>query len=100
MKKKIVFITESLYGGGVERILQIILNHFDYNKYDVTLYSVLRDVVRQGYFPKEIKYKYIFDVPQKEYSSFCNLWYKIKNKVKLFIYYHCNPNISTSCNLL
>lgn len=93
MKKKIVFITESLYGGGVERILQIILNHFDYNKYDVTLYSVRRDVVRLGYFPKEIKYKYIFDVPKKNYSSFRNLWYKIKNKIKLFVYYHCNPSL-------
>lgn len=93
MKKKIVFITESLYGGGVERILQIILNHFDYNKYDVTFYSVRRDVVRQGYFPKEIKYKYIFDVPKKNYSSFRNLWYKIKNKIKLFVYYHCNPSL-------
>lgn len=93
MKKKIVFITEALYGGGVQRILQIILSHFDYSRYEVTLYSVRRNVVRSNYFPREIRYKYIFDVP-KDSDSICRkIWVKLKNKFKLIVYYHSTPNI-------
>ena len=93
MKKKIVFFTEALYGGGVQRILQIILSHFDYTRYDVTLYTVRKNVIRQEYFPEEIKYKYIFDVENYKDSVFRRIWYKIKNKTKLFVYYHFNPGL-------
>ena len=41
MKKKVTIITENLYGGGVQRILQIICNHFDYERYNLTVYSVI-----------------------------------------------------------
>lgn len=49
-KKKILFVTENLYGGGVERILQIILSHFNYDKYDVTLYSICRYDYNSSFF--------------------------------------------------
>ena len=68
MKKKIVFIAESLYGGGVERILQIVLSHFNYNRYDVTLFTVRKNVIDAKIFPAGIKYKYIFDIPKDESS--------------------------------
>ena len=93
MKKRIIIITEALYGGGVQRILQIILSHFDYTRYDVTLYTVRKNVIRQEYFPEEIKYKYIFDVENYKDSVFRRIWYKIKNKTKLFVYYHFNPGL-------
>lgn len=93
MKKKIIFITEALYGGGVQRILQIILSHFDYDRYDVTLYTIRKDIVQDEYFPKDIHYKYIFDVPQKEDLKYHKIWYKLKNKIKLTVYYHCKPKL-------
>lgn len=37
MTKRILFINEHLYAGGVERSLVDILRHFDYDKYDVDL---------------------------------------------------------------
>lgn len=37
MKKKIIFITKALWIGGIETALVNLLNHFDYDKYDVTL---------------------------------------------------------------
>lgn len=36
MKKKIIFITEALWVGGIEVALVNLLNYFDYDKYDVT----------------------------------------------------------------
>ena len=93
MKKRIVFFTEALYGGGVQRILQIILSHFDYSHYDVTLYTVCKNVIRRDLFPKEVTYKYIFDVPNSDDSLLQKLWYKLKNKIKLSVYYHCNSKL-------
>lgn len=37
MKKKIIFITQALWIGGIETALVNLLNYFDYDKYDVTL---------------------------------------------------------------
>lgn len=93
MKKKIVFITEALYGGGVQRILQIILSHFDYCQYDVTLYSVRKNSVRRDIFPDNIKYKYIFDVANNKDSFLKKFLFKIKNKIKLCFYYHTSPSL-------
>lgn len=37
MKKKIIFVTKALWIGGIETALVNMLNHFDYEKYEVTL---------------------------------------------------------------
>lgn len=37
MKKKIIFVTKALWIGGIETALVNLLNHFNYDKYDVTL---------------------------------------------------------------
>ena len=36
MKKKIIFITEALWVGGIEVALVNLFNYFDYDKYEVT----------------------------------------------------------------
>lgn len=40
MKKKIIFITQALWVGGIETALINLLNHMDYEKYDVTLLTL------------------------------------------------------------
>ena len=37
MKKKIIFVTKALWIGGIESALVNLLNHLDYDRYDVTL---------------------------------------------------------------
>lgn len=37
MKKKIIFVTKALWIGGIETALVNLLNHFDYDNYEVTL---------------------------------------------------------------
>lgn len=90
-KKRVAIFTENLYGGGVERIQQIILRNFDYEKYDVTLYSNRKEVLSKDFYPTHIKYRYIFDNNSENILS--RIWGKIKNKIKLWIYYHCSPKV-------
>ena len=91
--EKLVIITEQLYGGGVERILQIICNHFDYSKYSVTIYTVRRDKSSFSIFPPYIKFKYVFNSIEDNSSWWNKLRCIIENKVKLFFYYNFSPSI-------
>lgn len=93
MKKNITIITENLYGGGVERILQIICNHFDYERYNLTLYSMREDTPNPLYYPSQIGYKYIFNTIQPKQRIVKRIWIKVKNKCKLFIYYYGSPRL-------
>ncbi len=90
-KKKIAFFVEKLYGGGVEKILQIILRNFDYEQYDVTLYSSSGEELREDFYPLGIKHYHYF-LPNG-YGKLQNLWVKVNNKLRLFIYYHLSPSV-------
>lgn len=92
MKKKLLFINNSLYGGGAERILQTILNNLDIDKYEITLYSVIQEKLEEQY-PQHIKYKYIYKQKQETDSSIYRLYILIYNKLKLLIYKYCSPNL-------
>lgn len=89
--KKITIITENLYGGGVQRILQIICKHFDFSKYKVTLYTVREDNPDYKLFPSNITFKYIFDTIKPGEAPLQQFYIKLKNKIKLLIYYHLSP---------
>lgn len=80
--KKILIMNNGLDGGGAERILQTLLNHLDYRKYDVTLYSVLRGTTEN--YNNNIRYRYIFN--KSKGNRLDDIWVKIENKIKLFIY--------------
>lgn len=54
MKIKILFLIESLAGGGAEKVLSVIVKHFDYKKYDVTVCPIV-DI---GVYSEEVK-KYV-----------------------------------------
>ena len=85
-KKRIAIFVEKLYGGGVEKILQIVCRNFDYNRYDLTLYAIRKEKMPLGTYPEHLKIKYFFDGGN-------GLLAKIKNKLKLFVYYHFSPSL-------
>lgn len=87
-KKRLLFFTNSLYGGGAEKVLQTLLSNLDMSKYNITLYSVNEDTINDKY-PKNISYRYIFK--QNATNILSRLWAKISNKVKLTIYYKFSP---------
>lgn len=90
--KKILFFTNGLYGGGAEKVLQTLLHYIDKSKFEITLYS-LRQEKLNNLFPKDITYRYIFSSYPEQSSFLRKILVKCKNKILLWIYYHCSPRI-------
>lgn len=61
MKKKVLFMMDSLTCGGAEKSLVSLLPLLDYDKYDVTLMLVKRGCVFECYVPKEVN---VISMPQ------------------------------------
>ncbi|MBQ7595087.1 MAG: glycosyltransferase [Clostridia bacterium] len=75
--KKIMFMTNTLYSGGAEKVLQTLLNNLDRSLYDVTVYSLHRQKIDPEIFTKPFNYKVIFDEP----AGGIELLRKIKGKI-------------------
>jgi len=54
LKKKVLFIIPSLNAGGAEKSLVNLLNHFDYEKYEVDLFIFCRGGIFEQFLPKDI----------------------------------------------
>lgn len=92
--KKLAFFTENLSGGGVEKIQQIILKHLDYKELIITLYS-LRDESQSAKqsFPQIPYYKYVFESILDSEKLTVKLLKKLKNRIRLFVYYNLSPQL-------
>ena len=79
-KKRIIFIIPTLMNGGAERVLLNLVNNMDYDKFDVSLKTVM-DVGRyKEKLDKRVHYSYMF-------SSFrrgCRLWFMLKSPERCF----------------
>ncbi len=60
-KVKIMFMMNSLHGGGAEKVFLTLLHNLDYNKYDVTVYSMHNEIEKIGELSKKIHYKVVFE---------------------------------------
>lgn len=87
-KKKILIVSNSLYGGGAEKILQTILNNLNYSKYDITLCSFHKDVINHNYYPKQIKYKFLFGKNKIKLIDKLNGIIFNKMPIKLFYFFN------------
>lgn len=58
MKNRILFIHSNLGGGGAENALIEVLNHLDYNRYDVTLFLLYRVGDFIDRVPPQVHFKY------------------------------------------
>ncbi len=81
MKKKILFVIESLTGGGAEKVLSVIVKYFDYNQYEVTVCPIV-DV---GVYCEEVKKNVTYYNPIISFKGnfLSRIWNSIKYK---FIY--------------
>jgi glycosyltransferase involved in cell wall biosynthesis len=91
-KRRIAFVVNGLYGGGAERVLQILLSNFDRQKYDITLINH-RDEVINDLYPAGIKYKSILKDIEKKKSKIGKTGVKIYNKINLIVYDNLSPRI-------
>ena len=77
LKKNILFIIESLGGGGAERVLTTMLKYLDKSKYNVTLCSIV-DIGRYVNDVKQfVHYEYILPNPEQQFGLSAYI-YKIK----------------------
>ncbi len=90
--KKIMFMTNSIYGGGAEKVLQTLLKNLDYNKYDITLYSMHRTELKLDCFPSQLHYKVVFDL-YKGNSKLCAEIYQLYSKIKGKIFLCCPSGV-------
>lgn len=80
--KKIMFMINSLYGGGAEKILQNIISNMDCNKYDITLYSLHQELFNNELYKGKVTYRFIFNNKKSFLRKiqgwiFCNLPTKV-----------------------
>ena len=90
-KTRLGIFAESLDGGGVEKILQTILCHFNYDRYEVTLFTVRHETLPSALIGLPVKTGYAFDT--REGGVLQRLKTKVCNKIKLLVYYHCSPGL-------
>lgn len=60
MMKRIMFMTNSMYGGGAEKVLQTLLHNLDRTKYEITVYSMHDEEIQPEYYPTDVTYKSVF----------------------------------------
>ncbi len=75
-KHKVLFVIESLGGGGAEKVLTTLLRHLDYDKFEVGLLSIVDTGVHKDSIPPQVKY-YSALSP----SGQRGLWYRLKYKL-------------------
>lgn len=80
MQKKVLFVIESLAGGGAEKVLATLLKHLDKSKYDITLCTI----IDTGKYIDEVKpyvnYTSVISLPHNQ-SILDRIWYTIKYKL-------------------
>lgn len=57
---KILFLINSLGGGGAERVLVNLVNNMDLKKYDISVRTLIDDGPNKEYLNKKIKYDFLF----------------------------------------
>lgn len=91
-KKHIAIFAEKLYGGGVEKILQIICKNLDFGKYDLTLYSSNTEDIPSGCYPENINHAHYFSTVSQTDNPINKIIKLACNKIKLFCYYNFSPS--------
>lgn len=94
MKKKVLFFVESLSGGGAEKVLAVLLKYLNYEKYNITLVSL----VDTGIYLEDVKknnilYRSILGRDNRKglfkfkYKLFYKLIYKILSPQVVYKYF-------------
>ena len=84
--KRILFLIESLSGGGAEKVLSVLLKHIDKTKFDITLCTIVDTGIYVAEVRKYVKYTSILGNPQKK-----SLSGKILYKILYLLIYNILP---------
>lgn len=78
--KKILFLIESLSGGGAEKVLSVLIRHIDKKKFDITVCTITDIGIYTEEIKQNVKYLSILGSPQKK-SFIGRIIYKINYKL-------------------
>lgn len=92
-KKKILFVVNSLYGGGAERVFQTIINNLDYSKYNITVYSLHEEIIDDKIYLKPFKLKKIYHNINYKSNFPKKVSVKLRNKLIQIIYENFDASI-------
>jgi glycosyltransferase involved in cell wall biosynthesis len=82
---RVAFVVNSLYGGGAERALQLVLRNLDRAKFDITVISNLAEEVNELY-PSDLRYRFVF----RRWNGFgARVW----NKIRLLVGERFGPGV-------
>lgn len=98
-KKHIAFVVNGLYGGGAERVLQVFLDNFDRQRYDITLINHREEDINNEFYPNDIKYISILKNVEKKRTKVGRILAKIYNKINLIVYDNFTPETFRSIYL-
>lgn len=104
MKQNILFLIESLAGGGAEKVLTTLLQHIDYSMYNITLCCICNVGKHQNSLNPQVRYTYILQDPSN-LTTYRKFFYRIKYKLiykwiplkwiyKLYIHPHADVEIA------
>ena len=79
MRKKVLFVIESLSGGGAEKVLTVLLKHIDKTRFDVTLCTVVEIGVYMDEIKKYVSCTSILGNPNRK-TFLGKIWYRFKYK--------------------
>lgn len=74
--KRVLFLIESLSGGGAEKVLVTLLNNIDRNKFDICLCTIVDTGINRDFLNKDIKRVSIISEPKSNFFSKLNYWVK------------------------
>lgn len=77
MKKKILFLIESLGGGGAEKVLSTLVQHIDKTQFDVSVCAISGGGKYDEVVASKVKLIKIFEAPD-QYTGINKLWYILK----------------------
>lgn len=78
--KKILFVVESLSGGGAEKVLLTLVKNLNKEKYDITVFTIVETGIYVNEMKKYCQVKSALK-DYNEYSTVGRLYYKIKMKL-------------------
>lgn len=79
-KRKVLFLIESLAGGGAEKVLVTLLKHLDSTRFDVTLCCVTRVGIYLDDIPSFVDFRHLLPDPA-QVKGFSQILYKVKYKL-------------------
>lgn len=85
-KRKILFLIESLSGGGAEKVLTTLLTHLDYTRFEATLCCVVNEGKYLSALPPQLHYVYL--LPD---AGTVGHWQRWGYRLKYNLIYHWLP---------